>query len=63
MTRFRRTSTLQKYVSIHASVYNHFYHQEHLESRTRFKAMRKVSLMEWRELVLAYVLTLRENAG
>ena len=53
MTRFRLTSTLQKFVSTHASVYNHFNHQRHLESRTRFKATRDASLMEWRQLVLA----------
>jgi putative transposase len=51
VTRFRRTSTLQKFVSTHASVYNHFNHQRHLESRTRFKAMRDASLIEWRELI------------
>jgi len=33
MTRFRRASTLQKFVLTHASVYNHFNHQRHLESR------------------------------
>jgi putative transposase len=27
MTRFRRTSTLQKFTSTHASIYNHFNHQ------------------------------------
>ena len=51
MTRFRRRSTLQKFVSTHASVYNHFNHQRHLESRNRFKAMRDASLIEWRQLV------------
>ncbi len=50
MTRFRRTSTLQKFVSTHASVYNHFNHQRHFESRIRFKAMREASLFEWRQL-------------
>ncbi|WP_189499731.1 DDE-type integrase/transposase/recombinase, partial [Algimonas arctica] len=53
MTRFRRPATLQKFVSTHASVYNHFNHQRHLESRARFKTMRDVSLMEWRQLVVA----------
>lgn len=53
MARFRRTATLQKFVSTHASVYNHFNHQRHLESRARFKEMRDVSLMEWRQLVVA----------
>jgi putative transposase len=53
MTRFRRPATLQKFVSTHASVYNHFNHQRHLESRTRFKAMRDASLVEWRQLIAA----------
>jgi putative transposase len=53
MTRFRQTSTLQKFVSIQASVYNHFNHQRHLESRTRFKLLRDASLIEWRQLVVA----------
>ncbi|GHB05684.1 hypothetical protein GCM10009069_30120 [Algimonas arctica] len=51
MTRVRQPSTLQKFTSTHASVYNHFNHQRHLESRTRFKAMRDASLSQWRELI------------
>jgi len=50
MTRFRKTSTLQKFTSTHASIYNHFNHQRHLESRARFKSLRDASLAEWREL-------------
>jgi putative transposase len=42
MTQFRRPSTLQKFVSTHASVYNQFNHQRHLVSRTRFKAIQDV---------------------
>ncbi|GHA87344.1 hypothetical protein GCM10009069_08340 [Algimonas arctica] len=53
MTRFRKTSTLQKFTSTHAVVYNHFNHQRHLESRTRFKAMSDASLIEWRGLIVA----------
>jgi len=62
MTRFRRTSALQKFVSTHASIYNHFNHQRHLESRIRFKAMRDASLIEWRELVVALDLMSGENS-
>lgn len=50
MTRFRRMSTLQTFVSTHASIYNH---QRHLESQTRFKSLRDASLIEWRELGMA----------
>jgi putative transposase len=52
MTRFRRTSTIQKFTSTHASVYNHFNQQRHLGSRIRFEAMCNVSLIQWRELVV-----------
>lgn len=53
MTKFRRPATLHKFVSTHASVYNHFNHQRHLERRIRFKAVRDASLLEWRHLVVA----------
>lgn len=53
MTRFRRTSTLQKFTSTNASIYNHFNHERHLESRTLFKSLRDVSLSKWRELIVA----------
>lgn len=53
MTRFRHTSTLQNFVSTHASIYNHFNHQRNLESRSGFKAIRDASLGEWRQLIAA----------
>ena len=37
MLRFRRTRTLQKFVSVHASVHNHFNQKRHLYSRANFK--------------------------
>jgi len=33
MNKFRLERTLQKFVSIHSSVYNHFNHQRHLNNR------------------------------
>lgn len=48
MTRFRRSSTLQKFTSMQAQIYDHFYHQRHLENRERFKSMRDEALAEWR---------------
>ncbi|WP_189499528.1 DDE-type integrase/transposase/recombinase [Algimonas arctica] len=51
MTRLKKTSTLQKFVSTQVLIYNHFNHQRHLEIRTRFRAMRNVSLVEWRQLI------------
>ena len=36
MLRFRRTATLQKFVSIHASIQNHLNKERHLYSRANF---------------------------
>ena len=53
MLRFRRMRSLQKFVAIHSSVHNHFNHQRNIESRTKFKELRNVALLEWRELIAA----------
>ena len=53
MSRFRRMRSLQKFASIHSSVYNHFNHQRNIDSRARFKSLRDAALLEWRELVAA----------
>ena len=53
MLRFRRTATLQKFVSIHASIKNHFNQQRHLYSRINFKLNRTAALAEWRQLLSA----------
>ena len=50
MLRFRRVQTLQKFVSIHASIQNHFNQERHLYSRTNFKLNRAAALAEWRQL-------------
>ena len=50
MSRFRRTRTLQKFVSVHASVSNHFNQERSLSKRCHFKAARAVALVEWRGL-------------
>ena len=50
MLRFRRTRTRQKFVSVHASVHNHFNQERHLYSRANFKANRTAVLAEWRQL-------------
>jgi len=47
MLHFRDMGGLQKFVSIHSSVYNHFNHQRHLVSRQKFKQDRSASLAEW----------------
>jgi len=53
MLRFRRTPTLQKFVSVHASVHNHFNQERHLYSRANFELNRDAALAEWRQLVTA----------
>ena len=53
MLRFRRVQTLQKFVSIQASIQNHFNKERHLYSRTNFKLNRAAALAEWRQLLSA----------
>ena len=48
--RFRRTATLQKFASVHASIQNHFNQERHLYSRINFKLNRTAALTEWRQL-------------
>jgi len=50
MQKFRRPGSLQKFSSVHASVYNHFNHERQLYSRQDFKLNRIVALAEWRQL-------------
>lgn len=53
MSRFRRTRTLQKFVSVQASIHNHFNQERHLYSRSNFKLNRTAALAEWRGLCAA----------
>ena len=48
MLRFRRTRTLQKVASIHASVQNHFPTERHPQNRNHYKLTRAAALAEWR---------------
>jgi len=50
MSRFRDLQTLQKFTSFHASIYNHFNKDRHLNSREAFKRNRSIALAEWRQL-------------
>ena len=50
MQRFRRIRSLQKFVTVHSSVHNHFNHERHLYSRANFKLNRAAALAEWRQL-------------
>ncbi|SDK87569.1 IS6 family transposase [Aliiruegeria lutimaris] len=53
MQRFRRMRSLQKFVSVHAAVHNHFNQERHFYSRTNFKLNRAAALTEWRGLCAA----------
>ena len=53
MLKFRRMRSLQKFVSIHSLVFNHFNHQRHLTSRDNFKLQRNAALKERRQLSAA----------
>ena len=50
MARFRDLKTLQKFSTVHASIYNHFNQQRHLTRRDIFKKNRSAALAEWRQL-------------
>jgi putative transposase len=51
MNRFRRMKTLQKFVSVHASVHNHFSQERHLVSRKIYRERRSAALAEWRAVM------------
>ncbi|MEO1919269.1 MAG: IS6 family transposase [Paracoccaceae bacterium] len=53
MLRFRRMRSLQKFVSVHSSIHNHFNQERYLYSRANFKLNRTAALSEWRLLCSA----------
>jgi len=53
MLNFRRMRSLQKFVSIHASVFNHFNKERHLNSRFTYRVQREAALVEWQQLCAA----------
>jgi len=50
MQRFRRMKTLQKFVSVHASLHNHFYAERHLVDRQTYRERHSAALAEWQAL-------------
>ena len=50
MQRFRKMRSLQKFASVHSSVYNHFNQERSLTRRDQFKETRTAALNEWRSL-------------
>ena len=53
MLKFRRMRSLQKFASIHSSVFNHFNKERHLNSRDTYKVQREAALAEWQQLCAA----------
>ena len=53
MLKFRRMRSLQKFASIHSSVFNHFNKERHLNSRVTYKVQREAALVEWQKLCAA----------
>ena len=51
MLRFRRMKSLQKFASVHASLYNHFNSERHLVDRPTYKLRRSAALAEWQSLM------------
>jgi len=60
MSRFRRMRSLQKFVSIHSPVYNHFNFERHVNSKIRFKQKRDAALSEWRGRLVDQHMLVRE---
>ena len=50
MQRFRRMRSLQKFATVHSSIFNHFNQERSLYSRPNFKLNRDAALAEWRQL-------------
>ena len=64
MARFRDIKTLQKFAAVHATFYNLFNLDRHLNSREIFKQNRSAALAEWRQVAfwLGTVLVARSAA-
>ena len=61
MLKFRRMPSLQKFVSIHSSVFNHFNKELHLNSRDTFKVRREATPVEWQQLCAAQIPSIHDN--
>ena len=51
MQRFRQMKSLQKFASVHGSIYNHFNQERHLVDRQTYKLRRSAALAEWQNLM------------
>jgi putative transposase len=53
MQRFKSPGSAQRFLSIHAAIYNTFYTQRHLISRRTLRELRTAAMEEWRLVVAA----------
>ena len=53
MQKFRSPATLQRFAAVYGSIYNHFNHERHLETRRAYKQKRAAALAEWRDICAA----------
>ena len=53
MQGFKSLDSAQRFLSMHAAVYNHFNSQRHLISARSYRAARSDALLSWYELTLA----------
>ncbi len=51
MLRFGQMKSLEKFVSVHANVHNHFNLERHLIDRQTYKTRRSAALAEWQLLM------------
>ena len=50
MQLFKTAATLQRFVSYHSQIYNHFNHERHLQNRQTYKQKRTTALKEWYQI-------------
>jgi putative transposase len=53
MQRFKSAGSAQRFLSIHAAIYNTFYTQRHLISRSSLRQFRAEAMEQWRDLTAA----------
>jgi len=48
MQRFKSPGSVQRFLNVHASTYNHFDLQRHLVNRSLFKTLRAGAFSDWK---------------
>jgi putative transposase len=63
MQRFKSPGSAQRFLSIHAAIFNTFNVQRHLTSRRTLRVLRGDALQTWRAVTAAWSLNEREGCG